>query len=79
MSIVLGQGYSRTTEAALTDDLRGFMAGYPDVEVNHQLVDSCAMLLVRRPSSFDVLVTENLFGDILSDLAGGLVGGIDTH
>src|SRR4029079_13317950 len=40
---------------------------FPDVEVSHQLVDSCAMLLVRRPASFDVLVTENLFGDILSD------------
>jgi 3-isopropylmalate dehydrogenase len=42
---------------------------FPDVEVNHQLVDSCAMLLVRRPADFDVIVTENLFGDILSDEA----------
>ncbi len=49
---------------------------YPDVEVNHQLVDSCAMLLVRRPSSFDVLVTENLFGDILSDEAAVLAGSL---
>jgi 3-isopropylmalate dehydrogenase len=44
-------------------------AEFPDVEVTHQLVDSCAMLLVRRPATFDVLVTENLFGDILSDEA----------
>jgi 3-isopropylmalate dehydrogenase len=51
-------------------------ADYPDVEVNHQLVDSCAMLLVRRPSSFDVLVTENLFGDILSDEAAVLAGSL---
>jgi 3-isopropylmalate dehydrogenase len=49
---------------------------YPDVEVTHQLVDSCAMLLVRRPASFDVLVTENLFGDILSDEASVLAGSL---
>ena len=57
----------------VVDELR---AEYPDVEVNHQLVDSCAMLLVRRPSSFDVLVTENLFGDILSDEAAVLAGSL---
>jgi 3-isopropylmalate dehydrogenase len=49
---------------------------YPDVEVAHQLVDSCAMLLVRQPASFDVVVTENLFGDILSDEAGVLAGSL---
>jgi len=49
---------------------------FPEVEVNHQLVDSCAMLLVRRPASFDVLVTENLFGDILSDEAAVLAGSL---
>ena len=46
----------------------------PDVEVSHQLVDSCAMLLVKRPADFDVIVTENLFGDILSDEAAVLAG-----
>ena len=49
---------------------------FPDVDVNHQLVDSCAMLLVRNPASFDVLVTENLFGDILSDEAAVLAGSL---
>jgi 3-isopropylmalate dehydrogenase len=49
---------------------------FPDDEDNHQLVDSCAMLLVRRPASFDVLVTENLFGDILSDEASVLAGSL---
>jgi 3-isopropylmalate dehydrogenase len=49
---------------------------FQDVEVTHQLVDSCAMLLVRRPASFDVLVTENLFGDILSDEAAVLAGSL---
>ena len=51
-------------------------ADFPDVELNHQLVDSCAMLLVRRPAQFDVLVTENLFGDILSDEASVLAGSL---
>jgi 3-isopropylmalate dehydrogenase len=49
---------------------------FPDVTVGHQLVDSCAMLLVRRPADFDVLVTENLFGDILSDEAAVLAGSL---
>jgi 3-isopropylmalate dehydrogenase len=48
----------------------------PDVELSHQLVDSCAMLLVKRPASFDVLVTENMFGDILSDEASVLAGSL---
>jgi 3-isopropylmalate dehydrogenase len=51
-------------------------ADYPDVEVGHQLVDSCAMLLIKQPASFDVVVTENLFGDILSDEAGVLAGSL---
>ena len=49
---------------------------YPDVRLNHQLVDSCAMLLVRRPADFDVIVTENLFGDILSDEAAVIAGSL---
>jgi 3-isopropylmalate dehydrogenase len=49
---------------------------YPDVTLSHQLVDSCAMLLVRRPADFDVIVTENLFGDILSDEAAVLAGSL---
>jgi 3-isopropylmalate dehydrogenase len=49
---------------------------YPDVTLGHQLVDSCAMLLVRRPADFDVIVTENLFGDILSDEAAVLAGSL---
>ena len=49
---------------------------FPEVEIQHQLVDSCAMLLVRRPAAFDVIVTENLFGDILSDEAAVLAGSL---
>jgi 3-isopropylmalate dehydrogenase len=49
---------------------------YPDVELFHQLVDSCAMLLVRDPGRFDVMVTGNLFGDILSDEAAMISGSL---
>jgi len=47
---------------------------YPDVELEHVLVDACAMAFIRRPSSFDVVVTENMFGDILTDEASMLAG-----
>ena len=49
---------------------------YPDVKLGHQYVDSAAMLLVQRPTDFDVVLTENMFGDILSDQAGGVVGSL---
>ena len=49
---------------------------YPDVEARHHTVDAMALDLVRRPWDFDVMVTENMFGDILSDLGAGLVGGM---
>ncbi|MBO8164431.1 MAG: 3-isopropylmalate dehydrogenase [Brevibacillus sp.] len=49
---------------------------YPDVELTHMLVDACAMQLVRAPKQFDVIVTENMFGDILSDEAAMLTGSI---
>ncbi len=51
-------------------------AEFPDVELEHLLVDSCAMKLVTSPRSFDVVVTENMFGDILSDEAAVLAGSI---
>src|SRR5713226_8425859 len=49
---------------------------YPDVTLAHQYVDSAAMLLVLHPTDFDVVLTENMFGDILSDQAGGVVGSL---
>jgi 3-isopropylmalate dehydrogenase len=51
-------------------------AGYEDVEVEHMLVDNAAMQLASNPAQFDVLVTENMFGDILSDLAAAVTGGL---
>ena len=47
---------------------------YPDIELQHMLVDSCAMRLIQRPTDLDVLVTENMFGDILTDEASMLAG-----
>jgi 3-isopropylmalate dehydrogenase len=49
---------------------------YPDVQLSHMYVDSAAMVLVARPAEFDVILTENMFGDILSDQAGGIVGSL---
>lgn len=49
---------------------------YPDVELKHMLVDNCAMQLVRDPAQFDVILTENMFGDILSDEASMVTGSI---
>ena len=57
----------------VVDEVR---SDFPEVEASHQLVDSCAMLLVPRPAQFDVLVTENLFGDILSDEAAVIAGSL---
>jgi 3-isopropylmalate dehydrogenase len=51
-------------------------AEYPDVELTHMYVDNCAMQLIRHPRQFDVIVTENLFGDILTDEASMLTGSI---
>ncbi|MGO8793442.1 MAG: 3-isopropylmalate dehydrogenase [Candidatus Sulfotelmatobacter sp.] len=49
---------------------------YPEVQLSHMYVDSAAMSLVQRPRDFDVVLTENMFGDILSDQAGGVVGSL---
>lgn len=51
-------------------------AGHPDIETDQVYVDAAALFLVRQPEQFDVIVTENMFGDILSDLAAGIVGGM---
>ncbi|MDP2618949.1 MAG: 3-isopropylmalate dehydrogenase [Hyphomicrobiales bacterium] len=51
-------------------------AEYPDVRLEHMLADNCAMQLVRNPKQFDVMVTDNLFGDVLSDIAAMLTGSL---
>ena len=63
---------SRLWRSVVTDVAREF----PDVTLEHQLVDSMAMLLLTRPNAYDVIVTENLFGDILTDEAAALAGSL---
>ncbi len=58
------------------EECRKAAQGYPDVEVDEVIVDTFAMHLVRDPHRFDTVVTTNMFGDILTDAAAGLVGGL---
>jgi 3-isopropylmalate dehydrogenase len=51
-------------------------ARFPDIESNHQYVDAMAMYMVLNPAQYDVIVTNNLFGDILTDLGAALQGGL---
>lgn len=55
---------------------REVSTAYPDIEFEDRIVDNCCMQLVARPEEYDVLVTPNLYGDIISDLGAGLVGGL---
>ena len=66
----------RVSDGLFREAALSVAAAYPDVEVEEGLVDSVAYRLVREPAHFDVIVTTNLFGDILSDLAAGLTGGL---
>jgi 3-isopropylmalate dehydrogenase len=58
------------------ESFRAIGADYPDIASEHRYVDALALELVREPERFEVIVTNNLFGDILSDLGAGLVGGL---
>ena len=66
----------KTTGALFQTAFRDMAAKYPDVPSDERLVDNMAMQLVKKPSEYDVIVTTNLFGDILSDLCAGLAGGL---
>jgi isocitrate dehydrogenase (NAD+) len=66
----------KTTGALFQTAFREMAAKYPDVPSDERLVDNMAMQLVKKPSEYDVIVTTNLFGDILSDLCAGLAGGL---
>jgi 3-isopropylmalate dehydrogenase len=55
---------------------RDARAAHPDTPARHMAIDSCALHMISDPWQFDVVVTENCFGDILSDIAGGLIGGL---
>ena len=88
-ALLRGEGRDRTPRVTSVDKanvletsrlwrevVSGIADDYPDVELSHLLVDNAAMQLVSRPSDFDVIVTENLFGDILSDESAMLTGSL---
>jgi isocitrate dehydrogenase (NAD+) len=66
----------KTTGALFQTAFREVAAKYPDIPADERLIDNMCMQLVKRPSEYDVIVTTNLFGDILSDLCAGLAGGL---
>ncbi|HEX7769995.1 MAG TPA: isocitrate dehydrogenase [Dokdonella sp.] len=66
----------KSTSGLFLKVAREVAAGYPDIACNELIVDNCCMQLVMRPEQFDVICTTNLFGDIISDLCAGLVGGL---
>ncbi len=66
----------KSTSGLFLKTARAVAAQYPDIECNEMIVDNCCMQLVMNPEQFDVIVTTNLFGDIISDLCAGLVGGL---
>lgn len=64
------------TDGLFLDTAREVAKDFPEIEFEDRIVDNMAMQLVKNPENFDVIVTTNLFGDILSDLCAGLVGGL---
>ncbi len=66
----------KTSSGLFLNVAREIAKEYPQIEFNEMIVDNACMQLVMRPEQFDVIVTTNLFGDILSDLCAGLVGGL---
>ena len=66
----------KVTDGLFLSCVRRISAKYPDIDHEEVIVDNCAMQLVKKPEQFDVMVMTNLYGDILSDLGAGLVGGL---
>ncbi|HUH91293.1 MAG TPA: isocitrate dehydrogenase [Lysobacter sp.] len=66
----------KSTSGLFLNAARDVAKEYPDIECNEMIVDNACMQLVMRPEQFDVIVTTNLFGDIISDLCAGLIGGL---
>jgi isocitrate dehydrogenase (NAD+) len=66
----------KITDGLFLDSARQVAAEYPDIQFDHKIVDNLAMQLVLNPNQFDVLLLSNLYGDIVSDLCAGLVGGL---
>ncbi|HET6546749.1 MAG TPA: isocitrate dehydrogenase [Rhodanobacteraceae bacterium] len=76
VTVVHKANIMKTTSGLFLKVARDVAAQYPDIQCNELIVDNCCMQLVMDPQQFDVIVTTNLFGDIISDLCAGLVGGL---
>ena len=76
VTIVTKANIMKFTDGLFLNVGREISKSYPNIEFEELLVDNTAMQMVLNPNKFDVIVTENLYGDILSDLAAGLVGGL---
>ncbi len=76
VTVVHKANIMKTTSGLFLKIAREIAAGYPEIQMNEMIVDNACMQLVMNPWQFDVIVTTNLFGDILSDLCAGLVGGL---
>jgi isocitrate dehydrogenase (NAD+) len=76
VTIVHKANILKLTDGLFLDTARDVARDYPGIETEDRVVDNMAMQLVQRPQEYDVLLCPNLFGDILSDLAAGLVGGL---
>ena len=66
----------KLADGLFLEAFRAVAASYPEIATNEVIVDNMCMQLVMRPDAYDVIVTENLYGDILSDLGAGLIGGL---
>ncbi len=76
VSVVHKANIMKMTDGLMLECTRRVAARYPHIELYEVIVDAAAMMMVRDPNRLDVIVTENLYGDILSDLGAGLVGGL---
>ena len=76
VTVVHKANIMKSTSGLFLKTAREVAAQYPDIECNEMIVDNTCMQLVMKPEQFDIIVTTNLFGDIISDLCAGLVGGL---
>jgi isocitrate dehydrogenase (NAD+) len=76
VTVVHKANIMKLSDGLLLDCFRRIAQKHPTIEPVEVIVDACAMQMVRNPNKLDVIVTENLYGDILSDLGAGLVGGL---
>lgn len=76
VTVVTKANIMKLTDGMFLDIAREIAKDYPEIPLKEMLVDNMAMQLVIEPGQFDVIVTQNLYGDILSDLMAGLIGGI---